>query len=188
MILDPFLHHYTPFESIPADQEVIRKYESIIPVALIELWKNHGLGKYNDGILEICNPSEYQDTLWTWLGKEVDTYVPIALSGFGCLFYYRKLTESDEDVCILNPHYRKISVCTWSLVDFFNTYLCNADIISTILKKDLFQQATEKFGILKQNEIFYFAPALVIGGAEDIKYVDKGIGKVHLHLLFQMGA
>ena len=44
----------------------------------------------------------------------------------------------------------------------------------------------EKFGTLKKNEIFYFAPALVIGGAEEIKYVDKGNSQVHLHLLFQL--
>ncbi len=38
--------------------------------------------------------------------KEVENYVPFAISGFGELFYYWKLTETDGDVCMIDSQYR----------------------------------------------------------------------------------
>jgi hypothetical protein len=186
MELDTFIHSYKPVKPGSVNNEVIQKYKNVFPESLIELWQECGFGKYNNGLIEICHPADYSETLETWLGKKVDIYFPVAISGFGCLFYYRKLTESEEDVCLLEPHYRKVFVCTWSLNDFFNNYLCDANIVNTVLRNDLFRQSIEKFGLLNENEIFFFAPALAIGGAEEIKYVEKGNSQVHLHFLSKL--
>lgn len=36
-------------------------------------------------------------------------------------------------------------------------------------------------------EVYFFVPGLVIGGLEDIKYIDKGKADVHHQLLLQLG-
>ena len=37
------------------------------------------------------------------------------------------------------------------------------------------------------KDIFFFTPALVLGGDEDIRYVKKGNGAVHHQVLLQIG-
>jgi hypothetical protein len=186
MELNTFINCYKPVKRGSVNEEVIQKYEHDFPSNYITLWKEYGFGKYNRGLIEICHPDDFKETLATWLGKKVDTYFPVAISGFGCLFYYRKLAGMEEDVCLLDPHYRKIDVCTWNLEDFFNIYLCDREIINNVLRKNLFLKSLDKFGLLKENEIFYFEPALAAGGAEKIAYVRKGNSQVHLHLLFHL--
>ncbi|MDY8138104.1 T6SS immunity protein Tdi1 domain-containing protein [Aquimarina sp. 2201CG5-10] len=184
--LNEFLGQYVPTNCIKASPETIEKYKNKVPDALIKLWKSNGFGKYNNGLIEIINPDDFNKTLWTWLGKEVANYVPIAINGFGDLFYYRKLTESDEDVCVIEPHYRDITTCAWSLDLFFNDYLCHKTTIEHLLREDLFYEAIGKYGELYKNEIFYFAPALGIGGSEELKNIKKGNAQIHLDILFQL--
>lgn len=186
MELKSFLEKYQPTDTIPAGDEVLARYREIVPASLVELWKAHGFGKYNNGIIEIVNPDEYRDTLEMWLGKKVDNYVPVALGAFGDLFYYRKLTETDEDVCVLDPHFRKIHNIVWSLNDFFNDFLTDEEIMSRNLMGNMLKEAKERLGELQRNEIYIFTPALAIGGAGKIDGVDKGNAQVHLSLLFQL--
>lgn len=187
------MSHLTQFTSVysatntnKVSEEVILKYQNKLPDALLNLWKSHGFGKYNNGLIEIINPDEYQITLEHWLGKKVDNYVPIALSAFGRLFYYRKLTETDEDVSVINPHYKEIDVCVWSLQSFFDDYVCQEDVMQFELQKELFTQALDVHGGLKSGEMYYFVPALPLGGAESIDYIQKGNASVHLDFLLQL--
>lgn len=185
-IMNKFLLKYVPTSCSQGKPGLIDKYFGKVPDELLELWKENGFGKYNDGLIEIINPDDYNIVLGTWLGKEVDNYVPIALSAFGDLFYYRKLTETDEDVCLLDIHFRKTETCMWSLAEFFDEYLVDPDIVENVLRKNLFVKALKKFRILDNGEIFFFTPALVLGGVEHVKNIDKGIANIHMNLLFQM--
>ncbi len=89
-------------------EEIIKEYKGKVPSLLIDIWKEHGFTKYNQGLIELVNPKDYKDSLSTWLGRKVDNYVPFAITAFGELIYYRKLTETDEDVCMIDMQYRKI--------------------------------------------------------------------------------
>lgn len=94
--------------TIPVSRNILEEYREKVPHLLINLWKSDGFGKYNNGLIEIVNPNDFESILWTYLGKKVENYVPFAISGFGELFYYRRLTETDEDVCIIDIQYRRI--------------------------------------------------------------------------------
>lgn len=188
MNFDNFIKTFSPGKNCtPLNPDTIDKYRETIPETLTAFWKNYGAGKYGDGIIEVVNPGDYLPALETWLGREVPAYVPLCISAFGELFYYRKLSESDEDVCILDPHYRSINTCTWSLDEFFEEYLTDEGIIEELLRKELFHSSIAKLGEIKPGEIFLFSPALCLGGAEEIQYVSKGRADVHLDLLFQAG-
>lgn len=185
--MEKFLLKYSPSLVEKENQSLMRQYQKVLPESLLSFWENHGLGKYGEGLIELINPETYRETLNTWLGKEMLNYVPIAMSAFGELFYYRKLTEKDEDVCILDPHYRKIEVCTWSLDQFFDEYLCDEDIIKDLLRENLFNEALSTVGKLDQDEIYIFTPALALGGSENINSLRKGNSIVCLDILFQLG-
>jgi hypothetical protein len=187
MAFDKFLEKFPPTQAAPPGSDLIEKYSKVLPAQLIELWQTQGIGKYADGYLELVNPDLFNDTLATWLAKRVPTYVPIVISAFGDLFYYRKLTETDEDVCVLDPHYRSINNCTWSINSFFNDYLTADSFYDTFLRRELFLSAQQIKGPLALNEIYFFVPALALGGAEEAKYIDKGNAQVQMDILFQLG-
>lgn len=57
-------------DKFPVDQvgntvniEIIKKYQSYLPEALLELWREHGFGFYGNGLIQIIDPERYQDVL-----------------------------------------------------------------------------------------------------------------------------
>lgn len=186
-MLKNFKTHYQPdADCIPASEETIKQYENKVPESLIEIWKTSGFGKYNDGLIEFVNPTDFEDSLWTWLGREVPNYVPFAISGFGELFYYRKLTEEDEDVCMIDIQYRKIETLVWSMEDFLDDFLPNVVERKLWLREDLFKEAVIQYGKTEKNEVFTFVPILAMGGSDEIGYIQKGNAQVYQDLVFQM--
>ena len=76
---------------------------------------------------------------------------------------------------------------TDSLCRGWRGYILDERIKENVLRRTLYEQAVNKLGPISFEECFFFAPALAIGGAEDIKYVQKGDANMHQHLLFELG-
>ncbi|WP_315081754.1 T6SS immunity protein Tdi1 domain-containing protein [uncultured Clostridium sp.] len=55
------------------------------------------------------------------------------------------------------------------------------------MKKELFAQSYDSKGCLKPNDIYFFVPAIILGGKESVESIDKGDASVHQSLLFQLG-
>ena len=108
------------------------------------------------------------------------------MTAFGDIFYFRNLGEGEYDISFLDIHYRNISVAAYTVHEFIE-YLVDSEIEKSILRRTLFDEAKNKLGILKANEIYFFAPALVTGGTQEIKYVNKGDAAVHQSILFDLG-
>ena len=159
----------------------------MLPPEIVYLWTEYGFGDYGDGLIKVVDPRDYMDSLYSWLGSQDFHKIPIMVSAFGDIFYYRKLENDENDVSLLDIHYRRIDVCTYSYEEFFEKYISNPELKEKVLRKSLFDQAVEKLGSLKYNEAFFFVPALVLGGGEDIKYVSKGDAYTHQHLLLELG-
>jgi hypothetical protein len=176
-----------PGDTIKPTDQTISQFKKILPKELLDFWQEFGFGNYADGLIKVINPEEYNDSLYEWLGKKDISRVPILVTAFGDIFFYRKLSADAEDVSFLDIHYRKIDVCVWSLIDFFEAYIVDKDIIKDLLREKLFKKAVSKNGNITFDEIYYFVPALIMGGKEDIKNIDKGNGIIHQSLLFQMG-
>ena len=186
-MIEKFTKVYAPSENCAkASPELLEAYKGRVPEALLNLWKTHGFGKYGNGLLEIVNPKDFEPTLWTWLGREVDTYVPIAISAFGELFYYRKLTDTDEDVCIVDIQYRKIETLAWGLDLFFEDFLLDKEMREEWLREKLFNEAMLKEKQLAPNEVFTFAPVFAMGGKAELKYLKRGNAQVYQDIVFQM--
>jgi len=160
--IEKFIETFKPGENLttPDEQTLKLAEESVLPKELITLWKKYGFGNYGNGIIKVINPFEYANTLYTWLGGEDKNKLPILISGFGDIFYYRKITDEDDDVSLLDIHYRRIDVCSYSFYSFMKSFIVNKEIYEEALKKPLFTEALEKLGELTEKEIYLFAPAL----------------------------
>ena len=169
--------------------ETVKKYQAYLPEALLELWQNHGFGFYGNGLLQIINPELYQDVLWSWLMKDQPdmTRLPIAISAFGLVFYYRLLSDDgDEDVSFIDPHNSDIGVTAWSLTDFFNDWICDDEIIEQFLEKSALVKAQTQYGKLAENQMYCYLPALRLGGRASDLNLDKGDAATHLDFLYQL--
>lgn len=187
-LIDNFVKAYAPgTELAKPDEELLNFANQMLPPEIVYLWQEYGFGDYGDGLIKVVDPRDYMQSLYSWLGSQDFHKIPVMVSAFGDIFYYRKLDEEENDVCMLNIHYRKTEVCAYSYEGFFQGFITDPAIKENVLRKSLFEQAKAKLGALKHNEAFFFVPALVLGGGEDIKYVSKGDASTHQLVLLQIG-
>ena len=187
-LIDNFVKEYIPGDNlIKPDEEILKFGKEMLPPEILYLWENYGFGEYANGLLKVVDPRDYMNSLYSWLGGVDYNKIPIIVSAFGDIFYYRKLEDNENDVSLLDIHYRKVDVCAWSYQDFFKNYIIDKNVRKNILREDLYNESVNKIGNLKYNEIFFFAPALIIGGIEKVEYVKKGDANVHHEVLFQIG-
>jgi hypothetical protein len=187
-MIDKFVENYRPGENlVKPDEELLEFGKKMLPPEILYLWENYGFGEYGDGFIKVVDPRDYMGNLYTWLGAQDFNKIPIIVSAFGDIFYYRKLENNENDISILDIHYRKIEVCTYSYEEFFEKYIIDSTIKENVLREKLYNEAINTLGNLQYNEIFFFVPALVLGGKEDIKYIKKGDANVHQQVLFELG-
>lgn len=187
-LITNFVKAYAPGKELAKPDETLLEFANqMLPPEIVCLWNEYGFGDYGDGLIKVVDPRDYMDSLYSWLGGQDFHKIPIMVSAFGDIFYYRKLEEGENDVSLLDIHYRRIDVCAYSYEGFFGGYILDPEIKEKVLRKSLFDQTVEKLGSLKHNEAFFFVPALVLGGGEDIKYVKKGDAGTHQHVLLELG-
>ncbi|WP_313795254.1 T6SS immunity protein Tdi1 domain-containing protein [Clostridium botulinum] len=68
-----------------------------------------------------------------------------------------------------------------------NLYIVNEQIYNEVLRRKLFQQAYAIKGSLELNQIYFFTPALILGGKELIESIDRGDANIHQSILLQLG-
>ena len=186
--MDKFLKKYKPGENLQKpDEEILNFGRQMLPKEIVALWEDHGFGEYADGLIKVVDPRAYMDSLYSWLGRKDPSRIPIIVTAFGDIFYYRKLENNENDVSLLNIHDRRTEVCGSSYQDFFERYLLDKNVIKKVLRADLYKQAVKKFGRLGYQDIFFFVPALALGGGETLKYIGKGNGAVHQLVLLAIG-
>ena len=183
-----FLQKYPPCGELQKpESEFLKMASKVVPAELIDFWHQYGFGSYGEGIIKVVNPTDYMGSLYKWLGKEDFSKIPIMVTAFGDIIYYRRLSETEDDICMLNIHYRKVEVLAYSFKDFWEKTVTDKKVMEQLLYHDLYKQAVYAKGALQKNEIFFFVPALIMGGKPAIENVDKGDAVTHMHLLFELG-
>ena len=197
--LQQFIDTHTPGENLQqASAELVARYRRHLPASLMELWQTHGFGFYGDGLIQLINPEQYQDNLWGWLmyDEEDMSRLPIALTAFGDIFYFRNLTgdedealdeEDDEvDVAFISPHHSQSDVLAWSLEDFFNDFCCDKEATEEFFQRSRQLKTRELKGALGADEIYYPVPALRLGGNDEPANSERGNALVQLDILLQL--
>ena len=146
----------------PADPALIKRYENLLPAALLELWRAHGLGCYGERALWLLNPDTWQATfdLWVSPGQDETRRIPVLMTPLGTLLYYRKLTETDEDISALDVFERDATVLSWDFVECFNEEFTNEEWLDELIPGDLLDHAAETAGTLEAGEVYQLDQSL----------------------------
>ena len=136
-----FIANYKPGDNLKKpDNEILEFGKKMLPKEIVYLWENYGFGNYGNGIIKLVDPRDYMNSLYSWLGEKDFNKIPIMMSAFGDIFYYRNLENNENDVSLLDIHYRQIDVCAYSYQDFFNDYIINGEIKKNVLILTQFPQ------------------------------------------------
>ncbi|MGY5779667.1 GAD-like domain-containing protein [Rhizobium sp. LEGMi135b] len=157
LALHRFIKAHPPSRQVSrANSELVAAYEGILPDSLLELWRRKGLGFYGDMQLALIDPQPWQAVLNRWIVSPPDDVrrIPIALTPFGVLLYYRKLTATDEDVVFIDPVSKRTSDLAWSLDEFFNRFLCDRQSLESLISPALAQSARKECGALLTGEVY----------------------------------
>lgn len=157
LALDPFIKAHPPHRSnqrAPAD--LLAAYEGKLPASLLELWRKKGLGFYGEWQLALIDPRIWQPVLDRWLISPRPTLhrIPIGLTPLGVLLYYRKLTETDEDVAFIDPVSKETGDLAWSLDGFFNKFLLDEEELDFLVDTGTARTARQECGPLAPGEVY----------------------------------
>ena len=190
-----------PRKTQSVTQELLNKYRGKLPDRLLEYWQEYGFCSFKDGLFWIVNPDEYQDTMKTWLKGtgilEIDTFHVFSRSGFGSLYLWGEKTGHSWRIDIRDAeifhkkNYEKDILNGKSselIMTFFSITAINSiDLEDVDTDESIFESAVEKFGSLKQDEMFTFEPALFLGGEQTLKTVNKVNFFIQSEILASMG-
>lgn len=135
-----------------------------VPECLVALWRAHGLGFYGARQLCLIDPRIWQATLDRWIVSPPGEIrrTPIALTPFGGIVLYRKLTDTEEDVAVLDPITRNMDILTFDLVEFFNVFMADPESAETLISSEKLDAARRAEGDLELGEVYVADPALLL--------------------------
>lgn len=157
LALDRFIKAHPPSWRVsPASRELASAYEGILPSSLLELWRRKGLGFYGDHQLALVDPRAWQSVLDSWMAATPFTVrrIPVAMTPFGTLLFYRKLAETAGDVAYVDPVSQKTGVLAPSLDGFFTTFLCEQKTLDSLMPPARLRAARQQCGALAPGEVY----------------------------------
>lgn len=89
-----FFEKYPEYKIVEKpSNELIDQYKDILPVAVIDFWKEYGFGSFMNGYIKIVNPNDYQEIL-DEAYDNIDEAIVVAITGLGdFVFGIRKPVE-----------------------------------------------------------------------------------------------
>ena len=164
----------------PMPKHIIHKYCDKIPIALLRLWEEEGLGYLLNGYLQVINPDDYIEFIrGTYFRGEFS--IPIFITAFGDIItleeqkYLRIIRYKNGDfISILeNMHY-------------FLEDLEDKGLWEDYFEIPLYEAALLRLGYLNDNQCFGFSPLLALGGERNVKHLEKVSIVEHLSILTQL--
>jgi hypothetical protein len=169
----------------------IDRYQGKLPKLLLEYWADHGWCGYGDGIFWIVNPQEYEGVVASWIEgtklQERDTYHLIARSAFGDLYLFGEKTGFSLKISSVLSRYviNNLDFRTEEMDRHLQGFLLTREVDANNYG-DLFKPAKKKLGTLRNNEMYGFVPALMLGGPDTLDHLEKVKAVEHLTLLSQI--
>lgn len=113
--------------------------------------------------MRLVDPYVWQATLDRWIVSDTGSThrTPIAFSPFGMIIYYRKLTETDEDIATLDSATGNSDVLSWSLVKFFTTFMADASEVESVIPTGMLETAERSAAPLGSGEAYFADPMLL---------------------------
>ncbi|MRX26865.1 GAD-like domain-containing protein [Kangiella sp. HZ709] len=184
-----------PYLSKEVPASSIEKYKGILPAKLLEYWHTEGWSGYSNGLIWTVNPDDYSSILEHWIEgtalSDKDGLYVFARTAFGKLYVWSK---SVGDYIVITPYYNNIFAPQLQYIGQtdesdlnIEMFFLNANKEDFDIENDdgeyLFDSLLEKLGPLKEEELYGFEPALILGGTETADNLKKLDLIVHLSIL-----
>lgn len=182
--IEPFIAGFgKPFDNERPSADLVRDYEGLVPVELIEFWQGYGFGGYARGLVWIVDPRQFQEALVDWLPTKSGEAqaVPVARSAFGNFICWH-----DSKFIFVDVHYDRQLGAGDDVELLFNFFLADEKSRRSILHEPLFRKALRARGQLARDEMYAFGLPLAMGGSADVKNIDKAKVLEHLSILAQV--
>ncbi|MDZ3993041.1 GAD-like domain-containing protein [Pseudomonas sp. Teo4] len=187
-----FLENFgPPIERREVPPSTIERYKGKLPSKLLDYWSEHGWAGYGDGIFWTVNPQEYEPVVSSWIeGTKLnthDTYHLIARSAFGDLYLWGERTGFSLEITSVSSRFvfYKTSFTKEQLDAELQGFILSRKVASNDFN-DLFKPALKSLGTLAHDEMYGFFPALMLGGSDSLKFLQKTKAIEHLIFLSQL--
>lgn len=167
-------------EGYRVEQELIKKYETILPNELLEIWKNNGFTDLLDGYLRVINPEEYQDLLAETFFKGKSS-IPILTTAFGDII----AVDEEQYIVIVRYKYGSFNI----LAKNFKRFAQNLEenyFLEKYFQIPQYMEAVNRLGKLEHDECFGYVPLLGLGGSEKVENLKKVKLKEHIEIISQL--
>ena len=136
-------------------------------------------GAYDAGLVSVL-PKGKQELLdeWRWLVPQ--DAEPVALTGFGDVFY-----RSGGALHFLDVQRGHTEFVDRDETWFFEEFLTNPEIRSSVLREPLFKELTRRHGGLRYRQCFVLEPWQLLGGQEAPENFRASRIDEYLHLVGQ---
>ena len=139
------------------------RYDSSLPVKLIDFWKLYGFGSIAEGYIKVINPDEYIGLLNALYTSPIHAEpIPMMITGLGDFIVW----ENGYTV-LVNLRKGNTSVIE-SGFDFFLDDVSDDDFLTDELENFNYKEAVAKEGSLAFEECFAHFPLLGMGGTERV--------------------
>ena len=162
-----------------APQELCAKYNSILPSALLNVWKQYGFGSLLNGYLKMINPDEYQALLNESYVLS-STAIPIFVTAFADILTWEK-GRYIRIVKYKDGIFEGIA----SGFNFFWGDLADGAFDARFFELAEYEAATKSLGQLQFDECFGYTPLLGLGGSKKVDNLRKVKIKEHIDLITQ---
>ena len=196
---EDFEYFLSTFAPISERQEVpeaaFQKYRGILPDQLLDYWREVGWCSFASGLFWMVNPEEWDEPMELMLEDteflERDAYHVIARNAFGDLWLWGEKTGGSLRIRasdgMIFPHAPNAAFgdkgIDFEMQLYFGGQMVDSVDILDNHQKPLFKRALKKLGPLKANEVYGFVPLPAMGGACELKYLQKVQADVYMDLL-----
>lgn len=160
--------------------QLVRKYETLLPNELMEIWKKYGLANLLDGYLKVINPEEYQELLdETYFRGKLS--IPILTTAFGDII----TLEEGQYIGLVKYKNGNFAILAKSFKRFIQN-LADDYFLEKYFQISQYAEAVTKMGNLEHDECFGYVPLLGLGGSEKVDNLSKVKIREHIELIAQM--
>jgi hypothetical protein len=154
--------------------------QKILGSDIIELYRKYGISSFGKGLIQTIHPIKSQHILEGWGVPWRECY-PILKSSFGTIYFIYK-----TKLGYLVPIYKEIEFGEMEIDLVFDLVLADTIALNNACFKDIHDQVYPRLGIVDNDEIYAFVPALALGGERSAKNVEKVKMKEHFIFLSQL--
>jgi hypothetical protein len=181
LYLPTFEELYGPPVPLASGQrQSLDAYRGKLPDSIVDLWHASGRCQFGDGLLRLVHPQKFTPVLEAF-GFDPTRQFVFLMNAFGNFFVY-----DDEHITHVNAKYGWALRYGNDIELFFEVLLADSQYFKSVMWGQKYIEVQRRLGALSEYEMYGYVPALVLGGADEDRFLVRVEAVEHLVLLGQL--